>query len=127
MANQVVRRFITDQASASFDVNEKRDFTIEKITFLTDTNFRTNKTVTVTAKHDGVHASYQKTFSFTGDYTFDLLDEVGFTKDSIITIDFSQVGAAFDKVKIYADVVFIGDILDYVLDATKGAITVTAV
>jgi len=126
MKNDVTRKFITEAASATFTINEKRDFSIESIKFLSDTSTSSTKTVTITAKHDGVIVTYVTTFSYKSDYTFEQLAEMGFTKDSIITIAITQT-TPLDRIKVYAGVAYIGDILDYVLDEAKEAITITAV
>ena len=124
----LTRAFITNQASALFWVDEKRGFEITKITILSDAN--TTKQVTVEEYMDGVTLSRTlRSPVFTGNYTFDQLDEVEYTKASklklIITQNPAPATGAMDQIKAYVSLNYLEGILDYVLDEASNGLKVT--
>jgi hypothetical protein len=126
MNNRVIRKLITTAASGTFVVNEKRDFTVSSIKFLSGKAINSKKSVTVTVKHDGITTSFEKSFTYYSDYVFTEIHDITLTKDSTITVDFAQTNG-LDEIKMYAEVDYIGDILDYILNESNESLVITTV
>jgi len=128
MNNTVSRRLKFNTSSGTLTIDEKRPFRINEIKILTDAT--TRKQTKLTAKHDGATTSFETSANFDGSYVFNQLDEVTFIKESIITVWVSQaasISGQFDQIKIYAEVEYLDNILEYVLDEAKEGLIITTV